>query len=41
MNMNNNSEDKKVFWAIINGKPAKVTAEEWLRWRYNQENINI
>lgn len=31
----------ETYWIIKNGQPVKVTAEEWLRWRYNNENLFI
>lgn len=34
-------EKEKTYWAIINGKPVKLTAEEWLLWKAKQENTYI
>lgn len=34
-------EKEKTYWIIKDGKPVKVTAEEWLWWRYNRENTNL
>jgi hypothetical protein len=33
--------EKETYWIIKNGEPVKVSFEEWLEWKYRQDNINL